>query len=172
MATQISFCYASNRASSQPVTPLLVTSFGGRLKDRMDNNTQATYLKWKGMEWWTEGYESLYSSLPSSSSSSSTTVEKIEMGHLSGKPKSRTDKSSIIYLSGDSPNVLTSLEEGTTYIIGGIVDHNRYKNLCLDKAHAMGIRHAQLPISEHLPEMLSRKVLTVNQVSSPFLSLS
>jgi tRNA (guanine9-N1)-methyltransferase len=163
MATQISFCYASNRASSTPVTPLLVTSFSGRLKDRMDNNTKATYLKWKGMEWWEEGWESLYSPSPSSSEAAE---EKISVGHLAGKLKSRADKSSIIYLSGDSPNVLTSLDEGTTYIIGGIVDHNRYKSLCLDKAEAMGIAHAQLPIGEYLPEMLSRKVLTVNQVSS------
>jgi tRNA (guanine9-N1)-methyltransferase len=72
-----------------------------------------------------------------------------------------TDK--MIYLTADSPNRLDTLEEGHYYIIGGIVDHNRYKNLCLTKAESLGIQHAHLPISEYI-QMASRRVLTVNQV--------
>ena len=36
-------------------------------------------------------------------------------------------KNSVIYLTADSQDELTELKEGETYIIGGIVDHNRYK---------------------------------------------
>lgn len=36
-------------------------------------------------------------------------------------------KDSVIYLTADSQDELTELKEGETYIIGGIVDHNRYK---------------------------------------------
>ena len=43
-------------------------------------------------------------------------------------------------------------------------DRNRHKLICFDKANADGIQHAQLPISAFLPEMTTRKVLTVNQV--------
>lgn len=42
-------------------------------------------------------------------------------------PPSSAPKDSIIYLTADSPDELTELKEGETYIIGGIVDHNRYK---------------------------------------------
>ncbi|GAA5912126.1 hypothetical protein JCM6882_003061 [Rhodosporidiobolus microsporus] len=89
---------------------------------------------------------------------------KVQIGALAGRPRSSCPKSSVIYLTGDSPNVLTSLEAGKTYVLGGIVDRNRYKNLCLNKANELGIAHAQLPIGEFLPEMQTRKVLTVNQV--------
>ncbi|KAI7819907.1 guanine-1-methyltransferase-domain-containing protein [Gamsiella multidivaricata] len=69
----------------------------------------------------------------------------------------------VVYLSADSPNTITKLEEGTCYILGGIVDKNRYPNLCQNKAEKLGIATAQLPIGEYI-QMSSRRILTVNQV--------
>ena len=37
------------------------------------------------------------------------------------------NKEDIIYLSSDSPNVLTDMQAGKAYIIGGLVDHNHHK---------------------------------------------
>jgi hypothetical protein len=68
-----------------------------------------------------------------------------------------------VYLTADSPHTLQTLEPGKTYIIGGLVDHNAHKNLCLTKAESLSISSAKLPIGEFL-SLGSRKVLTVNQV--------
>lgn len=216
MAAQLAYCYSANRLSPRPF-PLLITSFTGRLREAYKNRQD--WQSWKGVEWWEEGIEQLYTGVPEHQEeeqqreavpehatsegcaasldatgvtpvTSSEAVEPIAstsaavppasgaavtaaaaappiaLGSLSGQPRSRAPRSTVVYLTGDSPNVLTSLEPGHTYILGGIVDRNRYKRLCLDKAELElgGIRHAQLPIGEALPELKTRKVLTVNQV--------
>ncbi|CAG2230206.1 RG9MTD [Mytilus edulis] len=56
------------------------------------------------------------------------------------------DKDKIVYLSGDSPNVLEDLSDDHVYIIGGLVDHNQYKGMCHQLAVEQGMSHAQLPI--------------------------
>mmetsp|Transcript_20448 Transcript_20448/g.44752 ORF Transcript_20448/g.44752 Transcript_20448/m.44752 type:complete len:335 (-) Transcript_20448:510-1514(-) len=72
-------------------------------------------------------------------------------------------KEKLVYLTADSTNEITDLDPDKVYIIGGIVDHNRYKNLTLNKANKQGIAHARLPIGNDL-KMITSKVLTVNQV--------
>lgn len=76
-------------------------------------------------------------------------------------------KDDVIYLTADTDNTIESLEPGKTYVIGGIVDRNRYKHLCAKKAEALGLRMARLPIDPSFLDgqhMQARKVLTVNQV--------
>ncbi|XP_053393225.1 tRNA methyltransferase 10 homolog A-like isoform X2 [Mercenaria mercenaria] len=73
------------------------------------------------------------------------------------------EKSSIVYLSSESTNILQTLEEDKVYVIGGLVDHNHHKGLCHKLAEEKGLAHAQLPISDYI-DMKTRKVLTVNHV--------
>ena len=68
-----------------------------------------------------------------------------------------------------APAVLSSfpqtIERGKVYVIGGLIDRNHHKGVCLAKAREMGCRAAKLPIRE-LVSMSGSHVLTVNQVVS------
>lgn len=82
--------------------------------------------------------------------------------HLLDEREIKSDKT-MVYLTADSPNVLQTMDSDHCYIIGGIVDRNRQKGLCLKRAQEMGINHARLPIKDHV-SLNSRHILTVNQV--------
>ena len=79
-------------------------------------------------------------------------------------------KDKLVYLSADADETLTELKEDEMYIIGGIVDRNRYKNLTSDKATSLGIRKAKsvcmLTVRNRLPldlvQFHGSRVLTVN----------
>ncbi|SCZ90676.1 BZ3500_MvSof-1268-A1-R1_Chr1-3g02141 [Microbotryum saponariae] len=190
MSSQLGFCYSANRNALKPFD-LIMTSLSGRLKQRLDSTKGTPHEHWKGVRWMTDSYTALYdpstATAPSTTSSTTASTEaststlsptatttatptESEAAAQAGPtpveadPLPALDKSSFIYLTGDSTNVLTTIDPTKTYILGGIVDRNRYKSLCLDKALQHGIGHAQLPIGEYLAEMPTRKVLTVNQV--------
>lgn len=73
------------------------------------------------------------------------------------------DKDKLVYLSSESDNVLNTLEKDHVYVIGGLVDHNQHKGHCYTLANEMGIKHARLPLSEHIV-IKTRTILTINQV--------
>ncbi|CAN7026768.1 unnamed protein product [Brassica rapa subsp. trilocularis] len=72
-------------------------------------------------------------------------------------------KESLVYLTADSETVLDELDPKSIYIIGGLVDRNRFKGITMNKAQEQGIKTAKLPIGEYM-KMSSSQVLTVNQV--------
>ncbi|KAI4367442.1 hypothetical protein MLD38_023181 [Melastoma candidum] len=72
-------------------------------------------------------------------------------------------KDNLVYLTADSENVLEVLNPEKYYIVGGIVDRNRWKGITMKKAEEQGIQTAKLPIGTYL-KTCSSQVLTVNQV--------
>ncbi|RID45261.1 hypothetical protein BRARA_I02004 [Brassica rapa] len=72
-------------------------------------------------------------------------------------------KENLVYLTADSETILEDLDPKDIYIIGGLVDRNRFKGITMNKAQEQGIRTAKLPIGEYM-KMSSSQVLTVNQV--------
>ncbi|KAG9448566.1 hypothetical protein H6P81_008531 [Aristolochia fimbriata] len=72
-------------------------------------------------------------------------------------------KEDLVYLTADAETVLEDLDLKKIYIIGGLVDRNRWKGLTMKKANEQGIKSAKLPIGSYM-KMTSSQVLTVNQV--------
>ncbi|CAM9671661.1 unnamed protein product, partial [Discosporangium mesarthrocarpum] len=71
----------------------------------------------------------------------SKSFQKISgFGHWSGvtndsrKYTEIFDKGDLVYLSADAPEVLSQLERGKVYVLGGIVDRNKHKNLTFNLA--------------------------------------
>lgn len=73
------------------------------------------------------------------------------------------DKSKLVMLSPDSPNVLEKFDEDLVYVIGGIADNcNEKKNCTLLRAVELGIAHARLPLEENFPITTRGQILNVN----------
>lgn len=74
------------------------------------------------------------------------------------------DRDRLVYLTSESPHELVSMDASKVYIIGGIVDRNRHKGCSFEKANALGVATARLPIDSFLQRMASSKVLAINHV--------
>ncbi|KAI0796284.1 guanine-1-methyltransferase-domain-containing protein [Irpex lacteus] len=153
LTSQLAFTYSANRKATQPFESVLFTSLEKRTHTRLEAIGDAAYKRWHDTEWWHESYERLWTGQRTEGTERST----------EGTKEQSAPQESVVYLTADSNDELSELKEGETYIIGGICDHNRYKNLCLNKSKESGIRSARLPIGTYLAELKTRKVLTVNQ---------
>lgn len=156
----------------------------------MIEGRKADYLRWKGLQVYEKPLQELWKSPESASTSNEVSSEGADRQAALTTDENETHndhvtirKEDVVYLTADSKNTLSTLDEGKTYIIGGIVDHNKYpvgihvmllirgcrlmvlvdaQKLCLGIAQEHGIAHAALPIGEYV-QMATRKVLTVNQ---------
>lgn len=60
------------------------------------------------------------------------------------------ERENLVYLTADSEIVLDELDSKAIYIIGGLVDRNRWKGITMKKAKEQGIKTAKLPIGNYL----------------------
>ncbi|KAG7349211.1 tRNA guanine-1-methyltransferase [Nitzschia inconspicua] len=134
LASQIRYCYATNRRAKHPVR-VTVTSLRGKTQEILQN--VAGVDRWEHREFYQTDKDVLSAYYP--------------------------DKARLVYLTSDSTNILQTLEDDKIYIIGGIVDRNRLKRATIDRAESLGIATAKLPISDHL-DITATKVLTCNHV--------
>lgn len=60
------------------------------------------------------------------------------------------EKDKLVYLTSEAEDEIEELEKDMIYVIGGIVDRNRHKGLCYQRAKEHGIKTARLPIGEYI----------------------
>ncbi len=134
LASQIRYCYASNKKSDNPV----YISVSGL------EESGVTFEQLSKVQGFPHQWNSAFSS-------SSLPLEQMH------------EKSTLVYLTSDSDHTLEHLDDSKVYVIGGIVDRNRLKRTTINKANELNITTAKLPIEEHL-KFCATKVLTVNHV--------
>ncbi|EGW00794.1 Mitochondrial ribonuclease P protein 1 [Cricetulus griseus] len=86
---------------------------------------------------------------------------------LTATEKSPVDlfpKDNIIYLTADSPNIMTTFKHDKIYIIGSFVDKNIQTGTSLAKAKRQHIATERLPLDKYLQWDLGSKNLTLDQV--------
>ena len=69
----------------------------------------------------------------------------------------------IVYLSPDAEDVLEDVDDGHLYVIGGLCDRDRKRNITKDKCDSLGIKSCRLPIDEYV-SLDGSKILTINAV--------
>ncbi|KAJ5768466.1 tRNA (guanine(9)-N(1))-methyltransferase TRM10 [Penicillium manginii] len=158
LSSQLTRIYSDNTHSPWRGN-LIFSTFDKLLKERFDT-TLSSHKLWKGIQFIPEDF-----------------VQAAEMakGHMASPrggrlvgpfdkyPDAKPEDGEVIYLSSDSENTLTELKPYCTYIIGGLVDKNRYKAVCYKNAVGKGVKTAKLPISQYI-KMTERSVLTTNHV--------
>ena len=138
LSNQIARSYSAKRHCEYEVS-LKISSFNKTLKQRFDKLV-SQYKLWKNIEF--EENDKLADILP---------IDSPE------------ELSKYVYLTADTDEVINDLEPDHTYIIGGIVDKNRHKLLCVNKAKELGLRVGKLPIDKYI-EMNGRQVLATSHV--------
>ena len=167
LSAQVTRCYSDNNKAPFR-THLVLSSFGGHLKERFDNVLSGDYTKWKGVRF-------IEADFVEAAKQAKDWMKSDLGGKLAGAlaPKKDTEHISseevpelgeVVYLTSDSPYTLTELKPYSTYIIGGIIDRNRHKGICYKRAESRGMKTARLPIGEYM-QMATRWVLTTNHVS-------
>ena len=81
-------------------------------------------------------------------------------------------KENLVYLTADSDTVLEELDLKKIYIIGGLVDRNRWKGITMKKAKEQGIQTAKLPIGNFMKMSSSQVLFILNTHSFIFQKLN
>lgn len=158
-AKQVSRVYAINRHSKRPCQ-LYVSSLKGKIRDRFAI-TCTGYSSWDANVS-EKDYQDLF-------------LPDICTGEETLKSERDKIRERLIYLTGDTEDDLPDVEEilkdeSRIFVIGGLVDHNRHKDLCLKRAQERGIRTARLPIKRYVT-LCQRHILSMVAVFEIMLNV-
>jgi tRNA (guanine9-N1)-methyltransferase len=156
LVQQVLYSYGANRKAAMP-WQIHLTSLQPESVQAAQLNKLSGFRSWVGVTAHGEDYLTLAS--PPASAAAGTA------GDEGGAAASCLfAKERLVYLTADSPNEIDRIVPGDVYILGGIVDRNRYPNITYEKAVSQGIRTARLPLGEHVRLQHGTSVLTVNHM--------
>ena len=135
LASQIRYCYSYNKNSPNPCL-WAATSLTKKTLALLEK--EAGYSEW---------IHRCYTGTP-----------------LSLEEYYKDNLKNVIYLTSDSDNTISELDNDKIYVIGGIVDRNRLKGIAMRRAQELGVATAKLPLEEHLEKMPATRILTTNHV--------
>ena len=115
LASQLSYCVNANKQFDMPMN-LIMTGLGDK--------THAALTKSKYENWGIQTYRK----------TSYIDASPVKSVYNEVEASEQIEKSRLIYLTADSDVTLNELNPQDVYIIGGIVDRNRYPNLTLKRA--------------------------------------
>ena len=165
LSSQVTRSYSDNHKSPFQ-SHLVVSSFGGPLKERFEGLLEGHHHSWKGVRFLEEDFVQAAEQAKEwmKGDSSGRLAGVFEEKTIADQPVDEVIRSGeVIYLTSDSPNTLTELRPYSIYIVGGLVDRNRHKGICYKRAMERGIKTAKLPIGDYM-QMASRFVLATNHV--------
>jgi tRNA (guanine9-N1)-methyltransferase len=188
LAAQIRCCYAYNKRNDFPCQ-MVVSNLS------VDESPQTLQLlqQEKGYDEWSnrayiatslspDKFYQFYNSSQSLTTDANTITNNQQ--NKNDKQQQHRQMSKIVYLTSDSEHTLTHLDNDTVYVIGGIVDRNRWKGIAYKRAQSLIsnqvlhensnnntcniiptiITTAKLPLMEYIVHMPSTPVLTINHV--------
>lgn len=118
MAAQLGHLYSANKIAARPVHQVIHTSFSPDASPRLHAKmVHANCLQWSRSIWYPGGLNNLSDSMKSTTTGDEPSPSPLPA--LAGK--------TLIYLSADATEELTTLSEDEVYVIGGLVDRNRHK---------------------------------------------
>lgn len=160
LGSQLTRAYSDNSRAPYR-SHYVISSFNKQLKERFDTVLAQSHLKWRGVRILEED------DFMSAAEKAKEWMTEPNGGELAGAFADQTDAKpedgEIVYLTSDSPDTLTELKPYSTYIVGGLVDKNRYKGICYKQAVERGLKTAKLPIGDYI-QMSHRQVLATNHV--------
>ena len=167
LGSQVTRCYSDNHKAPYQAH-LVVSSFGGHLKERFDTLLCGNHRSWKGVRFLEEDFNEAAKQAKGWMKAPDGGTLAGALAHPEHLPQDASSEQAtegeVVYLTSDSPHTLSCLRPYCTYIIGGIVDKNRHKGICYKKAMEAGVKTAKLPIGDYM-QMNSRFVLATNHVS-------
>ena len=188
LGAQLTRCYSDiNRASFKP--HMIVSSWGGVLKERFDTILSKQYENWKGVKFTPHGFleaatearermrgpreGTMAGAFSAYANSTKSEEEEMASGHTADHPDSQRTCSEpldlheeIVYLTADSPHTLTHLSPYSTYIVGALVDKNRHKGICYKIA-----RDAGADASDNEPDQRAKAFRTAKLPIGEYMSM-